>query len=64
MKIPTAFFLAALMIPATAIYAQGRGGARPGGGGGGTRPNGGSVSRQPGGRTGGGSTVPGSRPNG
>ena len=29
MKISTAFFLAALMIPATALYAQGRGGGRP-----------------------------------
>ena len=62
MKISTAFFLAALMIPATALYAQGRGGGRPGGGGG-ARPSGGSVSRQPGGRPGGGS-VPGSRPGG
>ena len=59
MKIPTAFFLAALMIPATALYAQGRGG------GGGARPNGGSVSRQSNGRrSGGGSAVPGNRPGG
>ena len=48
MKNCTAFFLAALMIPATALYAQGRGG-RPGG-----QPGG-----QPGGRPGGGAFSPG-----
>ena len=57
MKNCTAFFLAALMIPATALYAQGRGG-RPGGQPGG-RPGGGTVSGQPGGRPGG--AVPGER---
>ena len=61
MKNCTAFFLATLMIPATALYAQGRGG-RPGGQPGG-RPGGGTVSRQPGdqpsGRPGG--MVPGER---
>ncbi len=61
MKNITAFFLAALMIPATALYAQGRGG-RPGGQPGG-RPGGGTVSRQPGGRPGGSSINPG-RPGG
>ena len=64
MKISTAFFLAALMIPATALYAQGpRGGSRPGGGQPGGRPSGGTISRQPAGRPGGGS-VPGARPGG
>ena len=63
MKNCTAFFLAALMIPATALYAQGRGG-RPGGQpGGGGRPGGGTVSRQPGGQPGGrpGGAIPGER---
>ena len=46
----TAFILAALIIPATGLLAQGRGGGRAGGGGG--RP-GGAVSRQPGGQPGG-----------
>ena len=62
MKNITAFFLAALMIPATALYAQSRGG-RPGGGTAsrqpGGRPGGGTVSRQPAGRPGG--AVPGER---
>ena len=51
-----AFILAALVIPATGLLAQGRGGGRPGGGGAG-RPGGGAVSRQPGGQ-------PGARPGG
>ena len=63
MKISTAFFLAALMIPATALYAQGRGGGRPGGGSG-ARPGGGTVTRQPGGTRPGGGSVPGGRPGG
>ena len=62
----TAFILAALIIPATGLLAQGRGGGRAGGGG--ARPGGGTVSRQPGGaRPGGGSFNPGrpeSRPGG
>ena len=61
----TAFILAALIIPATGLFAQGRGGGRAGGGGG--RPAGGAVSRQPGGqpggRPGGGAVNPG-RPGG
>jgi len=61
----TAFILAALIIPATGLLAQGRGGGRAGGGGG--RPGGGAVSRQPGGqsggRPGGGAVNPG-RPSG
>ena len=57
MKNYTAFFLAALMIPATALYAQGRGSGRPGGGQPGGRPSGAVV---PGGRPGG---SPGSRPS-
>ena len=69
MKNCTAFFLAALMIPATALYAQGRGGqpgGRPGGmmpGQPGGRPGGGTVSRQPGGQPGGrpGGAIPGER---
>ncbi len=61
MKNCTAFFLAALMIPATALYAQGRGG-RPSGGGG--RPAGGTVSRQPGGRPGGAMPSQPGRPSG
>ena len=50
-----AFILAALVIPATGLLAQGRGG-RPGGQPG-ARPGGGAVSRQPGGQ-------PGARPGG
>ena len=46
-----AFILAALVIPATGLLAQGRGGGRAGGGGAG-RPGGGTVSRQPGGQSG------------
>ena len=61
MKNCTAFFLAALMIPATVLYAQGRGG-RPAGGGG--RPAGGTVSRQPGGRPGGAMPSQPGRPGG
>jgi cephalosporin-C deacetylase-like acetyl esterase len=62
----TAFILAALIIPATGLLAQGRGGGRAGGGQPGGR-SGGTVSRQPGGRPGGGTVNParpGSRPSG
>ena len=69
MKNFSAFILAALMISATALYAQGRGG-RPGGGGaipGGGRPGGGGAIPG-GGRPGGGAVVvpgqPGGRPGG
>ncbi|MBR4255258.1 MAG: acetylxylan esterase [Lentisphaeria bacterium] len=70
MKNCTAFFLAALMIPATTLFAQGRGGGRPGGSQPGGRPGGGSISRQPGGQPGGsvsrqpGGAIPGGRPGG
>ena len=65
MKNYTAFFLAALMIPATALYAQGRGGRPAGGGRPGGQPGGGTVSRQPGGRPGGAMpSQPGARPDG
>jgi len=60
----TAFILAVLVIPATGLLAQGRGGGRPAGGGGGRPGGGATVSRQPGGRPGGAPNQPGSRPGG